>query len=216
MTLNSSEVKNFLSWRIGTVLKSFLVASASCHLALAYIIRLMSSVLKFIPKIIFFIFQNWIEVILRAEEECLVFLPLGTLDRIELLVQYQSNVLSWINPVLEDTQVVEDLLDQVCDQLVQSMRNSDSRVRIVFVYRFNADFHSIFTLQVTGCDFPHGSNFGVPANPTFSGQLIFHLLVKKTLDMSLALQSVRTRQCAVSRSIVRLQQFSEILQKYTF
>ena len=30
------------------------------------------------------------EVILRAEEECLVFLPLGTLDRIELLVQYQS------------------------------------------------------------------------------------------------------------------------------
>ena len=31
-----------------------------------------------------------LEVILRAEEECLVFLPLGTLDRIQLLVQYQS------------------------------------------------------------------------------------------------------------------------------
>ena len=31
-----------------------------------------------------------LEVVLRAEEECLVFLPLGTLDRIELLVQYQS------------------------------------------------------------------------------------------------------------------------------
>ena len=87
--------------------------------------------------------------------------------------------------------------------------NSDPRVRIVFVYRFNSDFHSFFTLQVTGCDFPHGSNFGVPANPTFSGQLIFHLLVKKTLDMSLALQSVRTRQCALSRTIVRLQLFSE-------
>ena len=31
-----------------------------------------------------------LEVILRAEEECSVSLPLGTLDRIELLVQYQS------------------------------------------------------------------------------------------------------------------------------
>ena len=31
-----------------------------------------------------------LEVILRVEEECLFFLPLGTLDRIELLVQYQS------------------------------------------------------------------------------------------------------------------------------
>ena len=31
-----------------------------------------------------------LEVILRVEEECLVFLPQGALDRIELLVQYQS------------------------------------------------------------------------------------------------------------------------------
>ena len=31
-----------------------------------------------------------LEVILRVEEECLFFLPLGKLDRIELLVQYQS------------------------------------------------------------------------------------------------------------------------------
>ena len=31
-----------------------------------------------------------LEVTVHAEEECSVFLPLGTLDRIELLVQYQS------------------------------------------------------------------------------------------------------------------------------
>ena len=31
-----------------------------------------------------------LEVILRAEEECLVFLPLGKLVRNELLVQYQA------------------------------------------------------------------------------------------------------------------------------
>ena len=30
-----------------------------------------------------------LEVVLRVEEECLVFLLLGALDRIELLVQYQ-------------------------------------------------------------------------------------------------------------------------------
>ena len=28
-------------------------------------------------------------------------------------------------------------------------------------------FHSIFTLQATGCDFQHGPNLGVPSNPTF-------------------------------------------------
>ena len=30
-----------------------------------------------------------LEVMIRFEEECLVFLPLGTLDQIELLVKYQ-------------------------------------------------------------------------------------------------------------------------------
>ena len=47
------------------------------------------------------------------------------------------------------------------------MRNSDPRVRNVFVYRFNSNFHSILTLQVAGCDLQHGSNFGVHSNPTF-------------------------------------------------
>ena len=51
------------------------------------------------------------------------------------------------------SEVVVLFVDQVCDQLVQAMRNSDPRVRIVFVYRFNSNFHYIFTLQVAGCDF---------------------------------------------------------------
>ena len=63
--------------------------------------------------------------------------------------------------------VVVLLVAQFRDQLIQAMRNSDPRVRIVFVYRFNSNFHSIFTLQVTGCDFQYGPNFGVPSNPTF-------------------------------------------------
>ena len=41
---------------------------------------------------------------------------------------------------------------KICDQLVQSMSNSDPRVIIVFVYRFNSNFHSIFSLQAAGCD----------------------------------------------------------------
>ena len=53
MSLKSSEMKNFLSWRISTVLKPFLVSSASCHCALPHVIRPTLSVLKFIPKIIY-------------------------------------------------------------------------------------------------------------------------------------------------------------------
>ena len=47
-------------------------------------------------------------------------------------------------------------VDQIRDQPIQSMRNSDPRARIVFVQRFNSYLHSTFTLQVTG----GVSNFG--------------------------------------------------------
>ena len=62
---------------------------------------------------------------------------------------------------------------QVRDQLFQVMRNYDPRVRIVFVYRSNPDFHSMFTLKVNGCDFQYGLNFGVPSNPTFRVRWFF-------------------------------------------
>ena len=63
--------------------------------------------------------------------------------------------------------VVLLLVVQVRDQLIQAMRNSDPRVRIVFVHRLNSDLHSKFTLQATGCNFQYGPNFGVPFDPTF-------------------------------------------------
>ena len=63
--------------------------------------------------------------------------------------------------------VVLLVVAQVRDQLIQAMRNSDPRVRIVFVYGLNSDFHSIFTLKAAGCNFQYGSNLGVPSNPTF-------------------------------------------------
>ena len=69
------------------------------------------------------------------------------------------------------------LVDQVCDQIVQANRNSDPRVRIMFVHRFNSDFHSMFTLYVTGCDFQYGSNFWCSLESNLSGQLIYRLVV---------------------------------------
>ena len=42
--------------------------------------------------------------------------------------------------------VVVLLVAQVRDKLIQAMRNSDPRVRMVLVYRLNYNFHSIFTL----------------------------------------------------------------------
>ena len=58
--------------------------------------------------------------------------------------------------------VVLRVVAQVRDQFIQSMRISEPRVRIVFVYRLNSNFHSIFTLEIAGCDFQYGPNQGVP------------------------------------------------------
>ena len=70
--------------------------------------------------------------------------------------------------------VVVVLFDaQVRDQLIQSMRNSDPRVKIVFVYRFNSNFSFIFTLLVAGCDFHNGPTFGIPSIPTFRVRWFF-------------------------------------------
>ena len=202
MTLKSSEVKNFLSWRVSTILKSFHVASAS-HLSLPYIIRPTLRVLKFVPTIIFqspeFRSRHLLlEVVVHNEKSMQSYC-----HWIEFLVHFQSisftnrySFCRWASSGRSSRFcfglwsackskhfrircggflliVVVLLVDQICDQLVQSMRNSDPRVRIVFVYRFNSNFHSIFTLQITGCDFQHGSNFGVPLNPTFRLSWIF-------------------------------------------
>ena len=55
MTLNSSEKKNFLSWWITTILKSFLDSSASCHSTLPLFIWPMSRMHKIVPKILPFL-----------------------------------------------------------------------------------------------------------------------------------------------------------------
>ena len=47
------------------------------------------------------------------------------------------------------------------------MRNSDPRVSIVSVQRHNSDINSMFTVQITGCNFQYGPNFGVSLDPAF-------------------------------------------------
>ena len=66
-------------------------------------------------------------------------------------------------------------VDQIRDQLFQSMRNSDPRVRTVIVYRFNSNFHSIFTVQVAGCELLTRVQFWCSL---LSGQMIFSSLGK--------------------------------------
>ena len=53
MTLKSSEIKNFLSWWISTILKYFLVSSAFCLCTRPLFIRPMLRSFKIVPKMIF-------------------------------------------------------------------------------------------------------------------------------------------------------------------
>ena len=45
------------------------------------------------------------------------------------------------------------------------MRNSDPGVNIVSVHGPNSDLNSTFTMQITGCNFQYGPNFGVSLDP---------------------------------------------------
>ena len=109
MTLKSSEIKNFLSWRVSTILTSCLVASASCHLALPHIIRPTLRVLKLCAEDHLSVSRIrsphlLVEVILRAEE---VFSLLATGYAWSNWAPGTTsiNVLSRIRKVLEDEQV---------------------------------------------------------------------------------------------------------------
>ena len=88
------------------------------------------------------------------------------------------------------------------------MRNSDPRVRSVSVYRFNSDFHFVFTLQVTGCDLqirvqlqPFGSYDFSPRGKVYSRHFS-------------GSANCKNLSVCVSWSIVRLQLLSGILHQH--
>ena len=59
------------------------------------------------------------------------------------------------------------LLFKFIYKLIWSMRNSDPGVSVVSAQRHNSDLNSMFTVQVTGCNFQYGPNFGVSLDPAF-------------------------------------------------
>ena len=52
-------------------------------------------------------------------------------------------------------------------KLIWSMRNSDPGVSVVSAQRHNSDLNSMFTVQITGCNFQYGPNLGVSLDPAF-------------------------------------------------
>ena len=65
------------------------------------------------------------------------------------------------------------------------MRNSDPGVSIVFVHRHNSDLNSVLTVQVSGCNFQYGSNFGVSLGSQFMVQMNLRLLAECIHDKPL-------------------------------
>ena len=87
------------------------------------------------------------------------------------------------------------------------MRNSDARVRNVFVHGYDSDPNSIFAMQATGCNFQYGPNFGVSLDPTFWVAMLLRLLAECTHDWPLhgivriLAASLVMKYCPVSKTL---------------
>ena len=98
-------------------------------------------------------FSRWVKFLWMGWQEYISVVLL------QPLIGSQKHVHSISTQILQTSSqrfllvVVVIFVAQVRDQLIQAMRNSDPRVRIVFVYRIKSNLHSIFTLQVAGCNF---------------------------------------------------------------
>ena len=90
------------------------------------------------------------------------------------------------------------------------MRNSDPGVSIVSVQRPNFDLNSIFTVQVTGCNFSYGPRFWCSLGSILLVVMLVLLLEACIHDRPLH-EIVRDLQCLSSWNTVQFQQHSEIL-----
>ena len=221
MSLKSSEIKNFLSWWISTILKSFLVASASCHLVLPYIVRPILRMLSNLFRRSSSNLQNSIAPSSsRGNSPCRrrVFINFASgCARFDwALGSISIHFLSRMGIVLEDEQEVEGLLGfaSALDRL--AIANTS-----VFVVEVSCSMSSYFLMikSVTNLFrsweiliplrvylvsnwlwLPIRVQFWCSLESNLSGQLICHLVVKHSHDMSLAL--------------LRLQLISGILHQY--
>ena len=177
MTLKSSEVSN-CSWRISTVLVSFLVSS-SCHAPLPLVVRPMKTVREmFLNRSISsrctcfpwprrWIIGEWIFTWFNispnsspnrncswgeAGKFSSLWFSFGLWSACKILpTQFERKLfeLNFWNFLLTV---------QIHHKLVWSMLNSDQGVRIVSVHRHDSDRNSVLTVQATGCNFQYGPN----------------------------------------------------------
>ena len=110
--------------------------------------------------------------------------------------------------------VVPLFVVQVCEQLIQAMRNSAPRERMVLFQRLNSDFHSIFNLVGNWLQLPIWVQSQCSPESNLLVQIFLHLLAVCTHDKPLNLWIVRILQCLSSWNTVRLQLLSGILHQY--
>ena len=71
--------------------------------------------------------------------------------------------------------------------LFKFIRNSDPGVRIVFVHGHDSDLNSMFTVQITRCNFQHGPNFGFPLDPSY--RLWYSISCKSSFSTNRCIES---------------------------
>ena len=178
MTLKSSEIKNFLSWRTSTILVSFLVSSSSSHFhsSTFHQTNIENSQIRSEDNL--FSLQNSI-----APSSSRGGLPWRrrVLSRFDTGYKYSScrwagrSTSSWscfslwsarkskyIRLNANSSNFISEVSCSLSSRclLLKSVTNlfkpweilTHEWELIVFVYRFNSNFHSIFTLQVAGFD----------------------------------------------------------------
>ena len=83
------------------------------------------------------------------------------------LIGMQNPSLSVVTFVLQSD--LQEFLCLCCSnrsQIYLIQRNSDPGLSVVFIQRPNSNFNSVFTIQATGRNFQHGSNFCVSLDPS--------------------------------------------------
>ena len=75
-------------------------------------------------------------------------------------LSFNANSSSW-----SSGKDVSLLFIQIHHKLIWSMRNSDPGVSVVSAQRHNSDLNSMFTVQITDCNFQYGLNFRVSLDP---------------------------------------------------
>ena len=187
MTLKTSEVQDY-SWRISTRLVNFLVSSSSCHAFLPLAFRPMKAIWEIFLKIIF----NSPELNRSTIFSMYLFSMAKKMDKFLWYVKIGEWISTWFN-IGPSSFPYQDCsrwrasrfssgwfcfgLWSACNVTcikfqrkffeLHFMRNSDPRVRIVYVCKLISTPSPRLTCKATSCNIQYGPNFGVPLDLSF-------------------------------------------------